>query len=167
MGPPYVKLLSLVDPNQASKEFHNLRGGVPQSNITYNAANASNTSTSVTLPDNLENTLDKVGKYLPAVLGLMALNALVLFALVVIGIVFLCNRRRPRATARKTRGRMSPMPLNRTSSFVDSNAPQPLHTYEPVSVALTEDTLFTPPTPAFHTVEHNALQMGHRPKSVA
>jgi len=166
MGNPYIKLLSLVEPNQASVEFHNVRGGTPTTNITYNASNvtASGSSVSVTLPDNIANTLDKVGKYFPAMLGVMALNALVLLALVVLGIIFLCSRRRPRSTARKQRGRMSPMPMNRTSSFATS---QPLHTYQPVSVALTEDTLFTPPTPAFHTVENDTLRSGHRPKSVA
>lgn len=166
MGNPYVRLLSLVDPNQASVDFHNDRGGTPATNITYNASNATSSgdsSVSVTLPDDVANTLDKIGKYLPVMLGVMALNAIVLLAVVAVGVVFLCGRRRPRATARKTRGRMSPMLMNRTSSFVSTDTPQPLHTYQPVSAALTEDTLFTPPSPAFRTVDNDA----HRPKSVA
>jgi hypothetical protein len=168
MGNPYVKLLSLIDPNQASVEFHNNRGGIPATNITYNASNvtSSSSSVSVTLPDDVAQTLDKVGKYLPVMFGVMALNAVVLLALVVVGVIFLCRKRRPRVTPRKTRGRMSPMPLNHTSSFMGPDTPQPLHTYQPVSEALTEDTLFTPPSPAFHAGENDGLR-GHRPKSLA
>jgi len=37
MGDPYMKLLSIVDADEASVEFHQLRGGTPRTNITYNA----------------------------------------------------------------------------------------------------------------------------------
>ena len=35
MGNPYVKLLSIVDPDAASIEFHKQRGGTPRTGITY------------------------------------------------------------------------------------------------------------------------------------
>jgi len=170
MGTPFMRLLSLVDPDQASVDFHNERGGSPTSNITYNVSNSttsSGSSVSVTLPENVADVLEKVGKYFPAMLGVMALNALVLLVLVLVGIVFLCRKRKLRATPRKTRGRMSPMPMNRLGSFMGANTAQPPHTYHPVSAALTEDTLFSPPSPAFRATEGDPLKSGHRPKSVA
>ena len=41
MGNPYMQILPLVDPNQASKEFHKVRGGSASGTITYNAQNVS------------------------------------------------------------------------------------------------------------------------------
>jgi saccharopepsin len=150
MGNPYVKLLSLVDPNQASVEFHNARGGTPKQNITYNAANSSSSSpdsTSVTLSNEVAETLDKIGKYFPAMLGVMAFNALILLILVVVGIFFICKGRSKKP--RIPRGRKSPMPRRRASDVESLRPPQP-HAYQPVSMALTEETMFTPPSPGFH-----------------
>lgn len=141
MGNPYMKLLSIVDPNQASVDFHKIRGGTPSSNITYNAASSSDSSTTVSLSDDVAKVLDKIGKFFPAMLAVMAFNALILLILVIVGVVFLCKRRGPK-TSRKTRGRMSPVPLNRTTRF--SSAEDSTHAYQPVSMALTEDT-FVPP----------------------
>ncbi|KAG6331747.1 hypothetical protein ID866_7341 [Astraeus odoratus] len=165
MGDPYVQMLALVDPNQASVEFHTVRGGTPNSNITYNVSNSSSGSTtSVTLSSDVANTIDKLAKYLPAMLGVMALNALVLIALAILGCVLLCRRRGRTARARKTPGRLSPMPLNDTSLNRLSGMPEAApHTYQPVSMALTEDTLFVPPSPAFK----GESRFGERPKSVA
>jgi len=143
MGNPYIKLLSLVDPNKASIDFHNIRGGTPNANITYNASNSTDSSTTVSLSDDVAKVLDKIGKFFPAMLAVMAFNALILLVLVIVGIVLLCKKRNTRVS-RKTRGRMSPVPLNRTSRF----GGEPTHAYEPVSMALTEDT-FVPPMPAF------------------
>ncbi|EGN93043.1 hypothetical protein SERLA73DRAFT_64735, partial [Serpula lacrymans var. lacrymans S7.3] len=148
-GNPYVQMLSLVDPDQASVEFHAARGGTPNTNITYNASDSgsSSSSTSVSMSD-VADTVDKLSKYLPAMLGVMALNALVLIVLAILGMVLLCRRRGKTSRARKQPGRLSPMPMNPTNRF--SDAPQePSHTYQPVSMALTEDTLFVPPSPAF------------------
>lgn len=39
MGDPFIQLLSLTDPNEASADFHKLRGGSPNGTITYSAAN--------------------------------------------------------------------------------------------------------------------------------
>jgi saccharopepsin len=139
MGNPYIKLLSLVDPTQASVDFHDIRGGTPNTNITYNASNSSDSSTTVSLSDDVAQVLDKIGKFFPAMLAVMAFNALILLVLVIVGVIMLCKKRRPKFS-RKTKGRMSPVPLNRTSRFGAESA----HTYEPVSMALTEDT-FVPP----------------------
>lgn len=164
MGNPYVQMLSLVDPNQASVEFHDVRGGTPQNNITYNASSGDSESTTVTLSADVANTIDSLSKYLPAMLAVMALNALVLVILAVVAFVLLCRRRGRGARARKTPGRLSPMPMNITTTrYPDYANPQELHTYQPVSMALTEDTLFAPPSPAFK----GESRPGDRPKSVA
>ncbi len=168
MGNPFVKLLSLVDPNQASAEFHQVRGGQPLTNITYNAANstsasgslASGGSTTVTLSNELADTLTKVGTYLPALLAIMALNALVILLLIGAAFVYMFRRRSKKVRARTNPGRMSPMPMNRTSSFGLPSDPSPAHTYEPVSMALTDDT-FIPPSAAF------TKESKMRPNSVA
>lgn len=165
MGNPYIKLLSIVDPDEASAEFASIRGGTAKTNITYNASNSSSASPStVTLSAHLEDTLNKVGQYFPAMLAIMALNAVVLILLCVIGIVFLVQRRRRASASIKRRsnpGRLSPMPMNP----LDSSYIPPTHVYQPVSMALTDDT-FVPPSPAFRKdLESNKL--APRPMSVA
>jgi hypothetical protein len=139
MGPPYLKLLSVVDPNKASVAFHDIRGGSPNTNITFNASNSTDSSTTVSLSDDVAQVLDKIGKFFPAMLAVIAFNALILLVLVIVGITILCKRRKPNIS-RKTRGRMSPLPLNRMSRF----GTESMHTYEPVSMAISEDT-FVPP----------------------
>lgn len=183
MGNPYMQLLALVDPNAASTEFHKARGGTASGNITYNAQNVSSSSTSATaaaasggtsveLSDELSSTLNKLQGYLPALLAVMALNALVLLVLAGAGIAYMC-RRRGKARARRNPGRQSgaasPMPLQRTSSFGMPGGSGDTHIYQPVSMALTEDT-FVPPSPAFSKGglrEPSGLRMDDRPKSVA
>ncbi|KAI6151926.1 aspartic peptidase domain-containing protein [Pisolithus tinctorius] len=164
MGNPYIQLLALVDPNQASAEFHAVRGGTPLTNITYNVSNSGSGVTTVSLSTDVANTIAKLSQYLPAILGVMALNALVLVVLTIVGFVLLC-RRRNKVRARKTPGRLSPMPLSHTSLNRFSGMPEHAgpHTYEPVSMALTEDTLFAPPSPAFK----GEARYSERPKSVA
>jgi saccharopepsin len=161
MGDPYVKLLSLVDPNKASAEFHQLRGGVAATNITYNAANTtagqvSGGVTTVSLSNEMINTINQLGTYIPVLLAIMALNALTVIVLVLGALVYV-YRRRNRARARKNPGRamavmpLSTMPLNQTSSFSMSSpgGDADAHgVYQPVSMALTDDT-FVPPSPAF------------------
>ena len=147
MGDPYVKLLPLVEPNKASAEFHQDRGGTPRTNITYNAAN--NTASTpaagaVTLSKDAAETLNRLGTFFPAMMGILVLNALVLILLATVGIIFLCRGRTRKS--RTPRGRKSPMPMNRSSQH--SLRAQP-HAYEPVSMALTDDTVFTPPSPGF------------------
>lgn len=154
MGNPYIKLLSLVNPDQASAEFHQDRGGTPLTNITYNASNVtasggavSGGSATVDVTDELVNTLNKVQNYFPAILAIMALNAVVLLALVSAAIVYLCRRRTRGVKTRRTPGRQSPMPMNVSSTFGIPTGTD-AHAYQPVSMALTDDT-FVPPSPAF------------------
>ncbi|OAX43499.1 acid protease [Rhizopogon vinicolor AM-OR11-026] len=164
MGNPYIQMLSLVNPDQASVEFHDVRGGTPLNNITYNVSNDGSGSTTVTLSTDVANTIEKLSKYLPAILAVFALNALILVILAVVGIVLLCRRSKKGSRARKIPGRLSAMPMNSTAArYPDFASPQQAHTYEPVSMALTEDTLFAPPSPAFK----GESRSGDRPKSVA
>ncbi len=185
MGSPYMQLLTLVDPNVASKEFHSIRGGTPLTNITYNAQDVSSTTgtsavgaSSVDVSSELSDTLNKLQSYIPAMLAILALNALVILLLAVAVAVYLF-RRRNRARARRNPGRStaSPMPLQRTSSFgvVSNPGNDQLGTYQPVSMALTEDT-FVPPTPAFSKpgfegnmlrAPSSSLRAGDRPNSIA
>ncbi|RDX55693.1 acid protease [Lentinus brumalis] len=173
MGNPFMQILPLVDPNEASSEFHKIRGGSASSNITYNAqkvagaASSSSSSTSVDVSSELTDTLNKLQTYIPAVLAIMALNALVILVLAVAGIVYMC-RRRNRNRTRRNVGRASPMPLHRTSSFGMPMGGDSHGAYQPVSMALTDDT-FVPPTPAFSKpgFDGSTVRAGDRPKSVA
>jgi hypothetical protein len=149
-GNPYVQLLSIIDPNQASADFASVRGTKANTNITYNVSPNVGSGSTVATSQSLSSTLDKLNTYIPAMLAIMALNALVIVLLIVFGIVYLCRGRR-RGSDRKNRGRASPIPLNPVSPDFrlseQSNMAKP-HTYEPVSMAISEDT-FVPPSPAF------------------
>ncbi|KAK7061718.1 acid protease [Favolaschia claudopus] len=200
MGDPYVKLLPLIDPNQASKEFHKIRGGTPRNNITYNAADTgADSPNSVTISGDISDNLNKIVALIPAMLGIMALNALVIAVLVVFGIWYMCRKRKTKATPRKARGRLSPMPMDPRNSYIAGVEPQP-HVYEPVSMAITEDLermrpmsmnpsterfttgvpladrtavsmaiteddMFTPPSPMARTFKGSNLRPSDRPSS--
>lgn len=166
MGNPYIKLLSLVDPNEASADFASARGSTARTNITYNAqGGTAAASTTVSLSDDITDTLKKVSVYFPAMLAIMALNALVLLVLVVLGVVFLCRRQRGGGIrSRKNKGRTTPLPMEPMIGGPSSYGQDPsLHVYQPVSMALTEDT-FVPPSPAFHGGKGKQID---RPNSVA
>jgi saccharopepsin len=107
-------------------------------------------------------------------LGIVALNALLLIVCCIVWLVSFIRKRRTRPIARTPMGRMSPMPPRDPNSMTPmpmnsyiAGGPPP-HVYEPVSMAITEDT-FVPPTPAFHSFDRksNNLQPGDRPKSIA
>jgi hypothetical protein len=179
MGNPYLKLLSLVDPNAASKDFAAARGSVARTNISYNVVNSAATPsgrTTVSLSDTITNTLNKINTYFPIMLAIVGLNALVILLLVVAAFIYICRRRSASsAKNRRTARRLTPMPLGAMST--DTFAPFPResmqrhsspHDYEPVSMALTDDT-FVPPSPAFHTEggKFKARTFDDRPKSVA
>ncbi|THH19776.1 hypothetical protein EW146_g1452 [Bondarzewia mesenterica] len=168
MGNPYIKLLSLVDPDAASADFASARGTTARNNITYNASNSTISSgTTVSLSDDITNTLKKVSVYFPAMLAIMALNAFVMLLLVIVGLVFLCRRSRGGPRSRKNKGRSTPLPLEPLSTGIASFEQDSMqHVYQPVSMALTEDT-FVPPSPAFHGYEGKGKQVVDRPKSVA
>ncbi|KAJ7700087.1 aspartic peptidase domain-containing protein [Mycena rosella] len=202
MGDPYVKLLALVDPNEASKDFHAARGGNAATNITYNASNSTTTSPSSSIVSaDVTDTLNKIVTFLPAMLGIMALNAAVLIALIVFGVVYMCRKGRSKATARKSRGRMTPMPMDPRNSYIAGLEPQQHHVYQPVSMALTEDLermrpmsmnprdsfaagvpmadravvsmaiteddMFIPPSPTARTFKGSGLRPADRPSSSA
>ena len=162
MGIPYMRFLSLVDPDQASVEFHELRGGSPNQNIVYTGLSGAALSLSSSLSD---ESLEMISKFIPPVLALVAFNSLVIIICCIVWLVSFIRKRRARAIPRLPRSRRS-MPMNDTSSYIAGDDPIPssstrLHAYEPVSMALSEDT-FVPPTPAFYS-ESNKMQ---RPKSL-
>jgi saccharopepsin len=174
MGNPYVKLLSIVDPDQASADFAAARGTTARSGITYNASNstANASSTTINISTDVANIIDKIGKYLPAMAAVMALNAIVLLVLCITAIVYLCRRRGSKSGVsrfsrkRSAPGRMSPMPMG-PSHHPDAFTPPPAHNYEPVSMAISEDTMFSPPSPGFGKYDGDTLKGFARPKSSA
>jgi saccharopepsin len=180
MGNPYLKFLSLVDPNAASKDFAAARGSVARTNISYNAVNSAagpSGRTTVSLSDTITNTLNKINTYFPIMLAILGLNALVILLLAIAAFIYICRRRSASSSKnRRTARRLTPMPLGAMST--DTFVPLPResmqrrsspHDYEPVSMALTDDT-FVPPSPAFHHTEFGRLKarpFDDRPKSVA
>jgi saccharopepsin len=167
MGNPYMRFLSLVSPDEASVEFHELRGGAPNTNIVYTGLSGA----ALSLGSSLSNeSLGMIAKFIPPVLALVAFNSLVLIICCIVWLVSFIRKRRTRAIPRLPRSRLSrSIPMNDTSSYIaDESFPSPfpspsgMHVYEPVSMALSEDT-FVPPTPAFYS-ESGKLQ---RPKSFA
>jgi len=172
MGDPYLKLLAILDPDQGSIDFHKVRGGTPRTNITYIGLQGSSIEPIFSISNDISDSLNTIGKLLPAVLGIVALNAVVLAVLLVVGLVVYCRKRggsaiRPRTPmARTPLGRTSPMPPRNSyiaGMLEEQSRP---HVYEPVSMAMTEDT-FVPPSPAFHKFDGTSFQPGDRPKSVA
>lgn len=183
MGNPYLKFLSLIDPNAASKEFATARGSVARTNISYNAINSATTSsgrTTVSLSDEITNTLNKINTYFPIMLAILGLNALVILLLAVAAFMYICRRRSSSTSLkRRTARRLTPMPMPLGAMSSDTFNPPPtlestqryssLHDYEPVSMALTDDT-FVPPSPAFHqtgNAKFKGRPFDDRPKSVA
>jgi saccharopepsin len=168
-GDPYMRMLPIIDPVQGSKDFHKLRGGTPKTNITYQGLEGVTALPSFNISQDISDSLERIGKFIPAVLGIVALNALVLLVLAVAGAVMWCRRRNANRTpARTPRGRLSPMPFNPNARnsyapghYTMASQSTAHHTYEPVSMAMTEDT-FVPPSPAFRN-----SQAADRPKSVA
>jgi saccharopepsin len=178
MGNPYVKFLSLVDPDAASKDFASARGTVPRTNITYNAANSTAAAaggTTVSLSDDITNTLNKINIYFPIMLAILGLNALVILLLAIAAFIYLWSRRSASSAAlkRRTARRLTPMPLEALSAdtfFTPTDAlpRHSSHAYHPVSAALTEDT-FVQPSPPFHHDGNggfNRRPFDDRPKSV-
>jgi hypothetical protein len=180
MGAPHVQLLSIVDPNQASTEFAAARGTVARTNITYTAANLTlaAASTTVSLSDDLTNTLNKINTYFPIMLAILGLNAVVILLLAIAAFIYLFRRRRSGPLARNRRNaRPLQLDVMSTDTFTPPFTPPSgalqrgtmHHSYQPVSMALTEDT-FVPPSPAFHqdgSGGSKARSFDDRPNSVA
>lgn len=176
MGDPYLRFLPVFNPDEASVDFHSIRGGTPRQNITYIGLQGTANAPSFFISNDISESLEMIGKFIPAMLGIVALNALILICLVIGGLYYWMKRRRLRRServrggsggTRNVRGRLSPMPLNNIPSYVagDQVSPSTPVVYHPVSMALTEDT-FVPPAPAFHKFD-NSMQPGDRPKSIA
>ena len=180
MWNPHLKFLSLVDPTAASKDFATTRGSVARSNISYNTVNiaaAPSGRTTVSLsPDDITNTLNKINTYFPIMLVILGLNALVILLLAIAAFIYIFRLRRASSSRnRRTLRRLTPMPFGTMSPSTDTLTPPPPESiqhhlshndYEPVSMALTDDT-FVPPSPAFHNTGFIARLFDDRPKSVA
>jgi hypothetical protein len=168
MGNPYVKLLSIINPDEASVDFHKQRGGTPRTNITFVGLDGVSVAPSFYISNDISKSLEMIGTWMPAILAVVALNALIVVICSIVWLISFIRKRRRRATARHPRGRVSPLPMNPMNSYIAGAPPTPngptspgsVHVYEPVSMALTEDT-FVPPSPAFH----GKASMGDRPKS--
>jgi hypothetical protein len=157
MGTPYVKLLSIIDPNVAAQEFEQARGGSFSGNITYNASNttASSGQTTFSLSNNVAEGLANLGHYMPVILGVLGLNVLVMIVLVILVVVLLCRSRTrwiggaASVKKRKAKGRAEPpeslqdMPMNPSIGLGQGLQP-PIHVYQPLSAAMTEDTIVIP-----------------------
>lgn len=158
MGDPYIKLLSLTDPDAASAAFCSSRTCTPRTGITYKTSSNTHDGPvmSVSVSGSTAEALQKFTTWFPAMLGIMALNALVLLGLLILGLVL---------TIRKCRTKKARARHPATRPLRDSSGGQN-HTYEPVSMAMTEDTM-VPPMPAFHKFEGSSLRPGDRPKSMA
>ena len=163
MGNPYMKFLSLVDPDKASVEFHQIRGGTPNKNITYTGLSGAALTLSSSLSD---ESLGMIIKFVPLMLALVAFNSLVLIICCIVWLVSFIRKRRVRAIPRLPHSRtLRSMPINDTNSYIAGDDPTAssstrLHAYEPVSMAFSEDT-FVPPSPAFYS-DSSKMQ---RPKS--
>ena len=129
MGNPFVKLLPLIDPNEASGDFAKIRGTQPRTNITYNVASPEVIGAASGGVTSSEATLDRLNTLIPIMLGVMGLNALVLLTLIIFGIVYICRRKKSRAARRAKRQDVTPMPM---SSMDNVEAAEPTHQYEPV-----------------------------------
>lgn len=94
MGNPYVKLLALIDPNEASADFTTIRGGTPRTNITYNVApgTASSVGGSISVASGTASKLAQLVDYMPALLGILALNALALLAMAAVAVIYMCRK---------------------------------------------------------------------------
>ncbi|TDL29886.1 acid protease [Rickenella mellea] len=175
VGNPYVQLYSLIpDPDAASQDFHAKRGGAARTGITYNASNSttpagttgsgsgSGSGSGVSVTDKVADNLSKIVDYIPAMLGLLGLNALVLMLVAVVGICFFVRRRRTGGGAEggknkwrknKAKAGMAPMPLSRAATPAAASS---RHSYVPVDndnndITMTNDMGGAAPhSPGYH-----------------
>lgn len=156
MGNPYIKLLSLTDPDQASAEFVAARGGTARTNITYNVSGAAAASSNVSAGGISTDQLNKLIDYIPAMLAIMALNAVALLTVAGAVIGYMCYRRR-RRSAKKERAHVlnnrSPTPYPGLALGSGSADPGDGHRYSRLAAnggeGEPEDPPFAPPAPAF------------------
>ena len=159
MGDPFVKLLPLTNPNDASRDFAKIRGSQPRTNITYNIASPEVVGTASDSVSATQDTLDKLNSLIPIMLGVMGLNALVLLTLVILAIVYICRKKKSRATRRARRQSALPMPMDSVNNV---EAAGPSHQYEPVM----NDEQQIPQSPSAHSL-HSTHSASSRPASNA
>ncbi|KAG6814176.1 hypothetical protein H0H92_000852 [Tricholoma furcatifolium] len=157
MGNPYMKLLSLIDPDEASSEFASARGSTANTNITYQGLDGAAVAAapSYNISTDVSDSLERISRFIPAMLAVVALNALILIILSIVGLVVWCRKRRTSKTKRRAGGRLSPMPLNPRHSYVaGSGLPiaNQSHVYEPISSAGDD---IPPQTPRSHASAGN------------
>ena len=145
MGDPFVKLLPLTDPNEASGDFARIRGSQPRTNITYNVASPEAVGSASDDVSASQATLDRLDTLIPIMLGVMGLNALVLLTLTILAIVYICKKKRSRAARQARRQTALPMPMG---SMNDAEAADPTHRYEPVM----NDEQQIPRSPSAHSL---------------
>jgi hypothetical protein len=144
MGNPFVKLLPLIDPNEASGDFAKFRGTQPRTNITYNVASPEVVGVASDGVSASDAVLDRLNTLIPVMLAVMGLNAVVLLTLVILAIVYLCRKKKSRAARRAGRQTAVPMPM---SSMNNVEAAGPTHQYEPV----VNDDQQIPQSPSVHS----------------
>jgi saccharopepsin len=157
MGDPFVKLLPLTDPNEASGDFAKFRGSQPRTNITYNLASPEVIGTASDSVSATQDTLDKLNSLIPIMLGVMGLNALVLLTLIILAIVYFCRKNKSRAARRARRQSPLRMPLGSVNNV---EAAEPTHQYEPV----VNDEQQIPQSPSAHSL-HSTHSTSPRPVS--
>ena len=161
MGNPFVKLLPLIDPNEASADFARLRGSQPRTNITYNVASPQVIGAASDGVTGSGATLDRLNTLIPIMLGVMGLNALVLLALIILGFVYICRRKKSRAARRARRQEATPMPM---SPMDNVEAVEPTHQYEPVMDDVDEQPGH-PSSPSIHSFNSMGRPQSSRPVS--
>lgn len=145
MGDPFVKLLPLTDPNEASGDFAKIRGSQPRTNITYTIASSQVIGTASGSVSAAQDTLDKLNNLIPVMLGVMGLNALVLLTLVILAIVYICRKNKSRTARRSRRQSTHSIPMG---SVNDVEASESTHQYEPV----VNDEQQTPQSPSVQSL---------------
>lgn len=145
MGDPFVKLLPLIDPNEASGDFARVRGSQPRTNITYNVASQAVVGSASDSVSASQTTMDRLDTLIPIMLGVMGLNALVLLTLIILAIVYICRKKKSRAARRARRQSPPPVPMG---SMNDVEAAERTHRYEPVM----NDERQMPQSPSVHSL---------------
>lgn len=155
MGNPYVKLLSITNPDTASAEFVAARGGTARTGITYNVSGAAAASSNVSAGGISTDQLNKLVDYIPAMLAIMALNAVALLCVAGAVIAYMCYRRRRRSSKKERAHALNnraptPFPGLALGGPATDTMGDPNHRYSRVETGEPEDQPFTPPAPAFH-----------------
>jgi hypothetical protein len=94
-------MLSITNLTAASADFHSIRGGSPNTTVSASGVNFNGTTTPApggTNPsgssptDDLENNVNKLITYIPALLGILGFNTLVLLSLAICALIYFVRR---------------------------------------------------------------------------